>query len=48
MQFRVGVDPAATGDLAGYSTLFMGARVDGIITDNPEIVVPARDAYLNS
>lgn len=48
VQFRVGADPAAAGDLTGYSTLFMVAGVDGILTDNPEVVVPARDAHLDN
>lgn len=36
--FRVGTDPNAPGDLAAEARAFLEAGVDGIFTDNPDIV----------
>ncbi len=40
--FRRGTDPYAPGDLGAETRAFVAAGVDGIFTDNPDIVVAAR------
>ena len=37
--FRVGTDPNAAGDLAAEARAFLDAGVDGIFSDNPDLVV---------
>jgi len=39
---RIGTDPAATGDARGEARLLLALGVDGVITDNPDVVVAAR------
>ncbi|MGR7024214.1 glycerophosphodiester phosphodiesterase family protein [Geodermatophilus sp. URMC 62] len=39
---RIGTDPAATGDARGEARLLLTLRVDGVITDNPDVVTAAR------
>ena len=36
--FRNGTDPNAPGDLAAEARAFLDAGVDGIFSDNPDIV----------
>ncbi len=47
-EFRRGADPAAHGDLAGEIRAYLAAGIDGFFTDQPEIGVAARDAFLES
>ena len=42
--FRVGTDPNAPGDLAAEARSFLDAGVDGIFSDNPDIVAGVLDA----
>lgn len=44
--FDVGADPAAYGDLEGEIALFLKAGMDGFFSDNPDIGVAARDAFV--
>jgi glycerophosphoryl diester phosphodiesterase len=44
--FRIGTDPNAHGDLATEITAFLDAGVDGLFSDNPDLAVAARDAWL--
>ncbi|WP_460815194.1 glycerophosphodiester phosphodiesterase [Nocardioides korecus] len=46
--FRRGTDPNATGDLQSEIRAFLDAGVDGIFTDNADLGVAARDAWLRS
>ena len=39
---RIGTDPAGTGDARGEARLLLALGVDGVITDNPDVVVAAR------
>lgn len=39
--FRVGDDPAGLGDLRGEAMAFLEAGVDGLITDHPDLALPA-------
>jgi len=41
---RRGDDPAGTGDLAAELRTFVGAGVDGLFTDNPDVAVAALGA----
>ena len=41
--FRRGADPNAAGDLAAEVRAFLGAGVDGLFTDHPDLAVEARD-----
>ena len=36
--FRIGTDPNAPGDLAAEARAFLDAGVDGIFSDNPDLV----------
>jgi len=45
---RVGADPNAPGDLAGETTAFLDAGVDALFSDNADIAVDARDAWVAS
>ena len=42
-EFRRGADPAAAGDMAGETRLFVRAGVDGFFTDHPAIALRARE-----
>lgn len=44
--FRIGSNPNAYGDLAAEVTAFFEAGVDGVFTDQPDLVIAARDAWL--
>ncbi|TCJ29419.1 glycerophosphodiester phosphodiesterase [Nocardioides jejuensis] len=44
--FRIGTDPTAHGDLAAEITAFLDAGVDGVFSDNPDLAVAARDAWI--
>lgn len=41
VEYRVGSDPAATGDLEGEIQRFLDAGMDGFFTDNPDLGVAA-------
>lgn len=42
--FRIGTDPDAPGDLAAEARAFLDAGVDGIFSDNPDLVAAVLDA----
>ena len=42
--FRTGTDPNAPGDLAAEARAFLDAGVDGIFSDNPDLVAEVLDA----
>ena len=42
--FRVGIDPNAPGDLEKEARAFLDAGVDGIFSDNPDVVVGVLEA----
>jgi len=44
--FRIGTDPNAYGDLAAETRAFLDAGVDGLFSDQPDLAVAARDAWL--
>ncbi len=44
--FRVGTDPNAHGDLAAEIAAFLDAGVDAFFTDQPDLGVAARDAWV--
>ena len=44
--FRRGTDPNAAGELRTEIRAFLDAGVDGIFSDNPDVAVEARDAWL--
>ncbi|RJS45576.1 glycerophosphodiester phosphodiesterase [Nocardioides cavernaquae] len=44
--FRIGTDPNAHGDLAAETRAFLDAGVDGVFSDQPDLAVAARDAWL--
>jgi glycerophosphoryl diester phosphodiesterase len=44
--FRRGTDPDAPGDLVAEATAFQDAGVDAYFTDNPDLGVEARDAWV--
>ncbi len=46
--FRRGTDPNGIGDLAAETRAFLDAGVDGVFSDNPDVAVGARDAWLRS
>ncbi|ROR90029.1 glycerophosphodiester phosphodiesterase [Nocardioides aurantiacus] len=48
VNFRRGTDPNAPGDLAAEIRAFLDAGVDGLFTDNPDIGVATRDAWVRS
>lgn len=48
VNFRRGTDPNAPGDLAAEVRAFLDAGVDGVFTDNPDIGVAARDAWVRA
>lgn len=43
---RIGTDPNAKGDLAGEIAAFLDAGVDALFSDNVDVAVAARDAWL--
>ena len=43
-RFKVGTDPNAPGDLAAEARAFLDAGVDGIFSDNPDLVAAVLDA----
>ncbi|GGO89171.1 glycerophosphoryl diester phosphodiesterase [Nocardioides phosphati] len=45
--FRIGTDPNAPGDLPGETRAFLDAGVDGVFSDNPDLAVTARNAWLS-
>ena len=45
--FRDGTDPNAPGDLAAETRSFLDAGVDGVFSDNPDLAVDARDAWVD-
>ncbi|MEV5001160.1 glycerophosphodiester phosphodiesterase [Nocardioides sp. LML1-1-1.1] len=44
--FRTGTDPNAHGDLVGETQAFLDAGVDAVFSDQADIAVTARDAWL--
>ena len=44
--FRRGTDPDADGDMVAEATAFLDAGVDAYFTDNPDLGVEARDAWV--
>jgi glycerophosphoryl diester phosphodiesterase len=46
--FRVGTDPNAVGDLEAETRAFLDAGVDGVLSDNPDIAVDARNAWVDN
>lgn len=44
--FRLGTDPNAYGDLRAEVIAFLDAGIDGLFSDQPELAVAARDAWL--
>ena len=44
--FRIGTDPNAPGDLAAEARAFLDAGVDGIFSDNPDLVAAVMDRVL--
>jgi glycerophosphoryl diester phosphodiesterase len=44
--FRIGTDPNAHGDLAAETRAFLDASVDGVFSDQPDLAIAARDAWL--
>jgi len=44
--FRIGTDPNAYGDLAAEITAFLDAGVDAVFSDQPDLAVAARDAWV--
>ncbi len=45
--YRIGTDPNAHGNLAGETRAFFDAGVDALFTDQPDIAVAARDAWMS-
>ena len=41
--FRIGTDPNAPGDMAAEARAFLDAGVDGIFSDNPDLVAAVMD-----
>ncbi|WP_278256661.1 hypothetical protein [Nocardioides convexus] len=44
--YRRGTDPNAHGDLVGETQAFLDAGVDAVFSDQADIAVTARDAWL--
>jgi len=44
--FRIGTDPNAHGDLEAEIQAFLDTGIDGLFSDNPDVAVAARDAWL--
>lgn len=47
LDYRSGEDPAAPGDLAAEIRRFLETGLDGFFTDQPDVGVTARDAWLH-
>lgn len=47
-EFRFGTDPATLGDLAGEIRVFLATGIDGFFTDQANLGVLARDAYVEA
>src|SRR4029077_15547912 len=45
-EFRRGTEPSAHGDLEGEMRAYLAAGIDGLFTDQPDIAVAARDAFV--
>jgi len=43
---RIGDEPGGHGDLAGEARLFLDAGVDGLISDQPDVLLAVRDALV--
>jgi glycerophosphoryl diester phosphodiesterase len=48
LDFRIGTDPRAYGDAIAEYLVFYEVGVDGVFSDNPDVAVAARDAFLAS
>jgi glycerophosphoryl diester phosphodiesterase len=46
LELRSGERPGHHGDLAAEATLLLDAGADGLITDNPDLVLAAREAHV--
>jgi glycerophosphoryl diester phosphodiesterase len=46
LDFRIGSDPRAYGDAIAEYLVFYEVGVDGVFSDNPDVAVAARDAFL--
>ena len=46
LDFRSGTDPRAYGDAIAEYLVFYEVGVDGVFSDNPDVAVAARDAFL--
>jgi len=46
LDFRIGTDPRAYGDAIAEYLVFYEVGVDGVFSDNPDVAVAARDAFL--
>jgi glycerophosphoryl diester phosphodiesterase len=44
---RIGADPSARGDLQAEIRMFLDAGIDGFFTDNSDVGVKARDAFVD-
>jgi glycerophosphoryl diester phosphodiesterase len=44
---RIGADPNARGNLQAEIAMFLDAGVDGFFTDNTDVGVKARDAFVS-
>ncbi len=44
---RIGVDPNARGNLQAEIKMFLDAGIDGFFTDNSDVGVKARDAFIS-
>jgi glycerophosphoryl diester phosphodiesterase len=45
-ELRIGDEPGGHGDLAGEARLFLDAGVDGLISDQPDVLLAVRDALV--
>jgi len=48
LDYRSGQDPMVQGDLAGEIRRFLETGLDGFFTDQPDVGVMARDAWLGT
>jgi glycerophosphoryl diester phosphodiesterase len=48
LEFRSSTDPTGLGDLAGEITAFLNTGIDGFFTDNANLGVQARDAFVEA
>jgi glycerophosphoryl diester phosphodiesterase len=47
LNLRIGTDPNARGNLQGEIEMFLDAGIDGFFTDNTDVGVKARDAFVD-